>query len=99
MFAEDMSVFFSQAGFAVAATFVPAAGGAAVSASVIFDVQTEDLLGGNSLSDEFAIQYPAAELPGVLAGDFGEVDGVRYKIREIRLQDDGKVKRARLTRV
>jgi hypothetical protein len=98
-FAEDMSVFFDPAVFAVSATFAPSAGGAAQTASVLLDMPTEDVLGGGSLSDEFSMQYAATDLPAIRKGDEGLIAGVRYRVREIRLVEDGRVKRALLTRV
>lgn len=98
-FTEDLSVFFSTAGFAVDATFVPASGGAAQSAQVIFDSPTDDVLGGDSFTNEYSIMYQATQMPNVRKGDRGMVDGVSYKIREIRLMDDGRIKQAILTRL
>jgi hypothetical protein len=99
-FAEDMSVFFNAAEFAVGATFVPAAGGAAVSAQVILDMPTSEFLGGDVHSDEYQITYPAAALPGLRKGDNGVVDGVAYRLRENpRLLADGRLRAALLTKV
>lgn len=97
-FAEDLSVFFSSAEFAVEATFAPASGGAAVSALVILDTPTGDVLGGDALSEEYAITCPAAALPGVRRGDRGVVAGVAYRVREVRLVDDGGLKKLLLSR-
>jgi hypothetical protein len=97
-FAEDMSVFFDAAGFAVSATFVPEAGGAAQTASVIFDAPTEQVFGGEALSNEYLITYAATDLPDIRKGDRGVIQGVTYKVREIRLLDDGKLKTALLTK-
>lgn len=99
-FAEDLSVFFDTAGgFAVSATFTPYGGGAQVSASVIFDTPTEDILGGDGLSDEYAITYQATDLPGIKSNATGTIAGVAYKVREVKLLDDGKLKRAMLSKV
>lgn len=98
-FAEDMGAFFSVGDFAVAATFTPTDGGPTVSASVILDAPTEDVLGGDALSDEYAITYPATELAGIRAGASGVIAGVSYKVRDVRLLDDGKLKRAKLSKV
>jgi hypothetical protein len=98
-FTEDLSVFFSTAGFAVEATFVPASGGAAQSAQVIFDSPTESVMSGDSFSNEYSIMYQASQMPAVRKGDRGVVDGVTYKIREVRLMDDGRIKQAILTRL
>lgn len=99
-FAEDLTVFFDQqGGFAVQASFTPAGGGTQVSASVIFDSPTEDILGGDGLSDEYSITYPSTSLPGIKGNATGTVDGVSYKVREVKLLDDGKLKRAMLSKV
>ena len=97
-FTEDMAAFFNTAEFAVVAVFTPA-GGAQQQASVIFDAPTESILGDDQLSDEYAIMYPATDLPGVRAGDTGVIGGKQYKVREVRALDDGALKRARLSRL
>ena len=97
-FAEDMTVFFSGDEFAVEATFTPT-GGASVTANVILDRPTEDLLGGDALSDEYAITYPASALPGVRAGDIGTIAGTRYRIRSAKAQGDGALVQAVLTKL
>lgn len=99
MFTEDMNVFFDAAVFAVTASFTPSGGGAVQSAAVIFDAITADVLDGDSLSDEFTITYPASDLLGVRAGDYGTIEGVSYRVREIMLTADGKLKMARLSKV
>ena len=98
-FAEDMSVFFDTAEFAVSATFAPEAGGAAQTASVILDSPTEQIFGGEVLSNEYLMTYPASALPDIRKGDRGVIEGVTYRVREIRLMDDGKLKTALLSRV
>ena len=98
-FAEDMTAFFNVAEFASTATFSPTGGGAAVSAAVLMDMPTEDFLGGDTLSDEYSIVFAAGSLSGIRAGDYGTIDGVQYRIREIRLLSDGKIKRAKLSKV
>lgn len=97
-FAEDMSVFFDAAGFAVSATFVPL-GKAPQTANVLFDAPTEPVFGNDVLSDDFTIQYPATELVSVRAGDTGTIAGVQYRVRDVRLLDDGKIKQAKLSKV
>jgi len=94
-----MAAFFSTAEFAVTATFTPAGGGASVSASVILDAPTEDILGGDGLSDEYAITYAVTDLPGIKSNATGTIGGISYKVREVRLLDDGKLKRAKLSKV
>lgn len=98
MFAEDITAFFSQDEFAVQAVFTPSAGGAAVSASVIFNAQTEQLFGDDVLTNEYTITYPATALAGIKAGDSGTVAGVNYRIRDVRLKADGNLKTAKLAK-
>ena len=103
-FAEDMSVFFDAAGFAVSATFVPSSGGAAQTATVIFDMPTEEMLGADSVSVEYSMMYAHDQLTSIKKGDRGVIEGVQYRIRDIRpLSDngiaDGRVKIAKLTKI
>lgn len=98
-FNEDMSVFFNSDEFAVEATFVPSSGGASQTDRVIFNTPTESVLGGEMLSDETAITYSASKLTSVRSGDIGFIEGVQYRIRDVMLIDDGKLKMARLTRL
>jgi hypothetical protein len=98
MFTEDISAFFNDAEFAVAAEFTPSDGGAPVSASVVFNAQAEQIFGDDVLSNEYTIVYPAGSLAGVKSGDSGTVNGVRYRMREIRLKADGQIKVARLSK-
>ena len=81
------------------ATFVPASGGAAQTPQVIFDSPTNDVLGADSFSTDYSIMYQASQLPSVRKGDRGVVDGVTYKVREVRLMDDGRIKQAILTKL
>lgn len=95
---EDMSVFFDTAEFSVSATFVPV-GKAPQTASVIFDSPTEALFANDALSDDYSIHYPITELVSVRSGDVGTIAGVQYRVRDVRLIGDGKIKRATLSRV
>ena len=99
MFSEDIGAFFSQSEFAVQATFTPAGGGASVSASVIFNAQTQDIFGDSVLSDEYTMVYPVGALPGVKSGDNGTVSGVQYRVRDIRLKADGALVVAKLAKI
>lgn len=99
MFTEDIGAFFSQSEFAVQAVFTPAGGGASVSASVIFNAQTQDIFGDSVLTDEYTMVYPASALPGIKSGDNGTVSGVQYRIRDIRLKADGALAIAKLAKL
>jgi len=98
MFTEDISAFFNEAEFAVQATFTPA-GGVPVSASVLFNAQTQQIFGDDVLSDEYTIVYPTNALPGVKGGDYGTVNGVSYRVRDVRLKADGQLVEAKLSKV
>lgn len=98
-FNEDLSVFFNAGEFGSVATFAPSSGGAAQSAIVLLDIPTDTVLGGEMLSDEPVMTFPASELPSIRAGDNGIIEGVQYRVREIMRIDDGKLKQARLTRI
>lgn len=93
-FSENLTAFFSD--FAVSATFTPAAG-PDETANVILDTPTETLMDGRVQYTEYMIYYPATALPNIKGGDYGVIDGVQYRVREIRLIDDGKIKSAVLT--
>lgn len=94
-FAEDMTAFFAD--FAVTASFTPKTG-AAETAQVILDAPSDLILGGEMISTDYRITFPASSLPAIAAGNLGTVDGVDYIVREITLTGDGKIKVARLSR-
>lgn len=95
---DDLTPFFQTAEFAVVAAFT-VHGGATQTAEVIFDAPTELLLGGEVLSDEYVITYPANKLVQVRSGDTGTIGGQRYRVREVRAQGDGLVKMAKLSKL
>lgn len=98
MFSENIGAFFDTDEFAVTATFT-LAGGASVSASVIFNAQTQEIFGDDVLTNEYSIVYPVTSLVGVKAGDNGTVNGVDYRVRDVKLKADGALKVARLAKV
>lgn len=99
MFAEDMSAFFNTGEMAVQAVFTPGDGGAPVSAAVIFKANTQDIFSGDVLSDEYSIVYPTGALSGIGSGDYGTVNGTRYRVRDVRKKGDGALIEAKLARV
>lgn len=99
MFAEDIGAFFSQSEFAVQAVFTPTGGGVPVSASVIFNAQTQQIFGDDVLSNDYSIIYPTDALPGIKGGDYGTVNGVSYRVRDVRLKADGQLVEAKLSKV
>lgn len=98
MFAEDMSVFFSAAEFAVNATFTPL-GKPPTQVAVLFNSPTQEVFSTDMLTDEFEVIAPAAALAFVESGTPVEIGGARYRVREVRLMDDGALRRAKLTKV
>ena len=91
-FAEDMSVFFNQAEFALAAVW----GG--YTANVMLDKPDEDVLGGRVSSTDYLATMPAASLPGISRDETFSIDGATYKVREVKLLGDGAVKTLSLTK-
>lgn len=93
-FAEDMSVFFNTAEFAHQATW------GAMTAAVLFDQPTEDILGGRAQSDEYEATLPVGAFPGIKRGDTVVIAGVSYRLREKpKVLEDGALKRLLLERM
>lgn len=92
-FAEDLSVFFKTVEFASAATW------GALSANVILDMPTEDVFGGQSSSNEYMAMLRASDFPDIARGASIAINSVNYKVREVRLQDDGALKALLLSKV
>ena len=83
-FVEDLSAFFSTSEFATSASW------GALTASVIFNTPTEEILGGRGVSNEYTAILPASEFPGITRGDEVVISGDTYTLRERpRLLDDG----------
>lgn len=77
--------------------FADAATVGAVSGRVIFDRETRDALGDLALSEEPAALMPATTFPSLASGDTIVITGRgTYTVREVRLLDDGALKRATL---
>lgn len=89
-FAEDLTQFFDAAEFAQAATW------GALSANVILDTPTEDQLGGKALGMIFEVTLPTASWPNIARGASVTIAGVSYTVREVRLLDDGALKKLAL---
>lgn len=97
-FAEDMSVFFNTAEFAVVATFTPT-GEAPLTASVMLDRPDEDILGGRASSTEYQMTLPAATFPGIGRNMKVTIAGADYQVREVRVLTDGAIKTVTLSKV
>lgn len=88
-----------HAGLLKEAVWSPANGTTSVSAKVDFRAPDETVLDGLGLSTDYAIRYPASTFAGLVSGDSLTVDGVTYRVREIRALGDGSEKRATLTKL
>lgn len=59
----------------------------------------EALLDGLAVASDPSIRFPAHRLVGLKKGEVLEVDGTRYRVREVRAIGDGSEKQAQLGRV
>ena len=89
-FVEDMSIFFADFG-------VTAVHGAS-SAQVLLDKETQSALDGMVLDNDESITLPSTDLPSLATGQALTVGGVSYVAREVRVIDDGALKRVTLKR-
>jgi hypothetical protein len=92
-FAEDMSAFFDTGGFAHDARW------SELSAKVILDMPTEDILGGRGQSNEYMMTLPAKDFPGIMRGATVQIGLTAYTVREVRLLDDGAIKMLSVTKL
>jgi len=88
---QNLAVHFSEAEFGLAATWTPAAGGAASSISILFDNGYEDYEFGTV---EHSGRAPAAmvqssEVAGLVVGDTLTIEGVDYRVRTIEPDGQG----------
>ncbi len=92
-FAENLAAFFQAADFSVSATF------GAETAQVILDAPGEVVL-GQAVSADYSILYPATQFAALKHASSITVDGIAYIVREGPFTvDDGKLKRATLSKV
>lgn len=92
MIGSDPSPFFRTTDFAVSATVGLATG------SVLLDSPDEEVIGGGALSTEYAAMMPAATFPTLARGDTMTIAGTAYAVRHVKLLEDGKIKRAALSK-
>lgn len=85
-----------QAFFGTEMTLLAAWGGR--TARIMLDAQTEDIMGGRVQSDEYQAMLPTGSFAGIDRGDELQIDGATYRVREVRLLDDGALKELLLTR-
>lgn len=88
---ENLAAMFAD--FGVTATY------AAASAKVLHDRDTQAMFDGMALTEEESITLPTATFSALASGDAITVDGTAYTVREVRMFDDGKLKRATLRKV
>lgn len=86
-----------RAGLLHPAIWRPASG--MVTAWVDFRAPDESILDGLGVSTDYSIRYPASRLAGLAQGDTVEIEGVTYRVREVRAVGDGSENRANLTRL
>jgi hypothetical protein len=87
MFAEDLSVFFDATEFASAATW------GSLTADVILSSPTEDVLGGRATGVAYEAVMAGTSFPAIARGEEIAIDGVTYRVREVRRDADGALKR------
>lgn len=88
---ENLDAFFSDFGVLVTA--------GSASTRAIFDMPAELIAGGMVLTTDYTITYKTAALPSLANGSSITVDGGSYRVREVRLKDDGKISEAYLTKL
>ena len=103
MFVENVAAFFDQtSGFAVAATWQPRSGGAALTGSVILDMPDE-IIGAfqqDVINTNYRISFATETFPGLREGEYMTVDGKQYRLHESpRLLTDGAISEAQLTKL
>jgi hypothetical protein len=98
-FTERLQDFFAVEDFAIVALWTPSAGGAQQSANVIYDSPDQGIWGDTVMTTEYAITMRAADFPGLKGGETIIAAGATFKVRELRLLDDGALKRATLSKV
>jgi hypothetical protein len=94
---NDVAVFFEA--FAVDAAWTPSTGGGPYAARVILDSPDQTIMGDRVMSTEYLITLAANDFPGLKGGETISVAGSTFKVREVRLLDDGVIKNATLSKV
>jgi hypothetical protein len=78
---ENLDVFLSDFG-------VPVTDGVTATTGVL-DMPSEVIAGGMVITTDYALTIKSSVYPNLLHGDSLTVNGAAYKVREVRLQDDG----------
>ena len=96
---EALYAAADHAGLLKESVWSPSNGSVSVTAKVDFRAPDETVLDGLGLATDYAIRYPASVLSELTPGEALTIDGVTYRVREIRALGDGSEKRATLTRL
>jgi hypothetical protein len=96
---QDLYAAADHAGLLKEAVWSPSDSSTPLSAKVDFRAPDETVLDGLGLSTDYSIRYPASTFLGLASADSLIVEGVTYRVREIRALGDGSEKRATLTRL
>lgn len=102
MFVENLAPFFSQSGFAVAATWQPSWGGTLKSGNVILNMPdiTVGAFHQDAISTDYRITFASADFIGLKESEFITVNGAKYRLHEApRLLSDGAISEALLEKV
>ncbi len=91
-FAEDMTVFFNAAEFAVVASW------GLSSSNVLFDSPTDEVLSGEILSTDYSVTLPHDVWPSIGRDAVITIEGQAYTVRSVRQLNDGQLKRLVLTK-
>lgn len=94
MFVEDLSPFFDTAGFAVAGSWTPAAGGGPFSLDVIFENgYNENQIGDANVAGRevmvWARDDQLAQGTGIKRNDVLTINAITYKVAEIKPDGTG----------
>ena len=88
---EDLSAFFAD--FGVTVTY------GSQTALAVFESPDGDMLGGRMISTGYAIRYKSGDLVGLKHNDTLSINGVGYRVNEVRLMFDGLTVRTALEAV
>lgn len=93
MIGTDLAPFFRSTDFALSATVGVTTG------EVLLDSPDLEVVGGGALSTEYAATMPADTFPTLARGDTMTIAATSYTVRHVQLLEDGRLKRAALSKV
>ncbi len=85
-----------RVGFLKQAVWIPNNGQPSATVSVAFQAPDDAVLDGYQLSADYRIRFPASRLIGLVAPDIIRIDGIHYRVRDVRAIGDGSEHEARL---